>query len=85
MTERHITVAYRITLCAPISERFARGFGAAPGSPGAGRRELLGTTARWAGVDEILSRLADLGVTVVSVQARWPADAGAAEPEERRG
>ncbi len=64
-------VVYRITLAAPLSDRFARGFGAAVAGPaGEGRRTLVGRTARWAGVDEVLCRLDDLGIMVVAAEAR---------------
>lgn len=69
-----------------MSERFARGFGGALAAPaGCGRNTLVGRTARWAGVDEILGRLADLGIMVVAVEARQGREAPGTDSEGARG
>jgi hypothetical protein len=72
--------AYRITVRGIMSERFCRGFPGLVSSPGPGRTVLEGDLPCGVRVDDVLSKLGNLGVEVLAVE---PLDAASTHPKER--
>jgi hypothetical protein len=72
--------AYRITVRGVMSERFCRGFPGLSSSSGPDRTVLEGGLPRGVRVDDVLSKLGNLGVEVLAVE---PLDAVPTHPKER--
>jgi hypothetical protein len=60
--------AYRITVKGVMSERFGRGFPGLASRPGSDRTVLEGGLPAGVRIDDVLSRLGNLGVEVLAVE-----------------
>lgn len=60
--------SYRITVKGVMSERFCRGLGALPHPGGSGRTVLEGDLPDGGRLEDVLSRLDNLGLEVLEVQ-----------------
>ncbi len=59
---------YRITVKGVMSERFVRGFPGLASHPGAGRTVLEGGLPAGVRIDDVLSKLGNLGVEILEVE-----------------